>query len=180
MQAQITRTAFEQRRAHRQAQGFDQQRQIPAKQLVLQVFCCRRDQHTLAAHQGRHQIGKGFADAGSCLDHQSAAVLQCSGNRQGHLCLPVTRPKRGQRPRQLAIGAKCLTDQLNQAHKSTGPTAGLGDFTGLPLSLVIGVRLVLQAHQFVTQLQAALFQPFHQQFIRDRGQGGTVNQGIQI
>ena len=95
VQAQIAGAAFEQRGAHRQPQRLHQARQIAPEQLVLERLGGSRNQHPLAAQKRRHQIRKGFADAGACFDHQRPTVFDGTGHGQRHVGLPGARLELG-------------------------------------------------------------------------------------
>ena len=100
--AQVAAAAFEQGRAHGQAQRANQARQIAAIQLVLQRFGGRGQQRALAAQQHGRQIGKGLAHARGRFGHQRAAFAQRLRHGQRHLHLAGTGAKsaigRSQRP----------------------------------------------------------------------------------
>ena len=85
MAAQIIGPALEQGHGNRPGQCLAYQRQIPVKQLILQVLGAGGDDHLAPGQQGRHQIGEGLAGTGAGLAYQHPTLLQNAGDRLRHL-----------------------------------------------------------------------------------------------
>ena len=67
-----------------------QERQVLARQLVLEGLGRRRDDDPLAALQGGHEVGERLADAGARLDHEMVLVDDGPTDRLGHRLLTGT------------------------------------------------------------------------------------------
>ncbi len=92
-----------------------EQRQILGEDLLLQVLGAGRDDHALAAEDGRDEVGEGLAGAGPGFDEQDAAVLERVGDRGGHAALAVARLEGGEGLRQRAVGAEDRVDARRRA-----------------------------------------------------------------
>ncbi len=132
VQAEVAAPPLEQCRAHGKPQRFNQARQVAAEELVLQSLGRGRQQHALAAQQGRNQVGKGFTDAGAGLDHQGVRAFNGACHGQGHLGLPAPRREMLSRPRQHAAGGKSLFDFKRKRHQagSGGPATARVERSG--------------------------------------------------
>jgi hypothetical protein len=93
--AEIVAASLDQRGAAGQPGALDQQRQILAEELLLQVDGVRRDDHAAlvgqAPQDGGHQIGERFAGPGTGLDAQHLVVVEGIADRpeHGELLRPV-------------------------------------------------------------------------------------------
>ena len=88
---EIVAAPLQQRDPRRHFQRLAHHRQIPLKQLILQVAGAGRDDDPQSGQQRGHQISVGLAGAGAGFDDQGAAVSQDRGDRLGHLLLRSTR-----------------------------------------------------------------------------------------
>ena len=85
--ADVIGAPLEQRHADRQAQGIPHGGQILGKQLVLEVFGPRREDHLAPGKQRRDKVGKGLSSTRSGLDHELGVGGDGLGDGPRHLHL---------------------------------------------------------------------------------------------
>ena len=106
MPAKIIGAALEQRDLRRQSQGSRQQRDIAAKQLILQGARARGDDHATPRQKRRDQIGKGLTRPRAGFDDQGFQTRQREAHGRCHRGLFGAIRIARQSPRQRTLEAE--------------------------------------------------------------------------
>jgi len=97
----VVRDALQDHRAERTSDQRAQEREVVARDLILQRARAGRDDHALAARERGHEVRERLAGAGAGLDEQRPIVGERARDRRGHHALLgailVVRDRRRQR-----------------------------------------------------------------------------------
>src|SRR6185503_17323017 len=106
---------------------FAQRWNVLEENLLLQVFRAGGNEDTLAAEDGRHEVGERLSGAGPRLGEQHAAVLEGARDSRCHRALSVAGFEVGNVPRQWTTGSE---DALDGGNKTAGCQPSMSGYRG--------------------------------------------------